>query len=261
MWTITKINLRSLSLNSVMILIYIIEVPVLLLIIFGMKINVENGIVNSLIFFNRNIDDVGILINFTFPYLLQFYILIHVFLYLMTTSGVSLNIIKSPISPIILTKKVTRNQYVIAQYLSYNLFIFIHILVFGTLIFLILYIKTQLLLFEEVFLPCLHIALLITSYTMIYSLLGVIIDSETFIFAFGFIIYFFLGYRIENITIEDGLFFNIIKYIFPPILSIKEYNSIITIDSLDLFKIGLNIFYIVIYLLITILIYSKKDLS
>ncbi len=261
MWTITKINLRSLFINPVIILIYIIEVPVLLLLIFGIKINVENGIVNSLIFFNRNIDDVGILINFSLPYLLQIYIFIHVFLYIITTGGITLSIIKSPISSIILTKEITRNQYIIAQYLSYNFFIIIHLLVFGTLIFLVLYIKTHLLLFEEVFLPCLHITFLMSSYTMIYSLLGVIVDSETFVLAFGFIIYFYLGYHIENITIENGLFFNIIKYIFPPILSIKEYNIIIDIDSLDLFKIGLNIFYIVIYLLITILIYRKKDLS
>lgn len=269
MWTIIKYNIQNLIINPVIILIYIIEVPVLLLLIFGVELNVENGIVTSLTILGRNIDEIGVFINFIIPNMLSVYIFIHIFLYIISTASITQSIINSPIASIILTKNITREKYVVSQYISYNLFIFLHLLILGILIFVILYFKTGVPLLKEIFIPCLRISILMSSYTMIFSLLGVIINNETFIAAVGIIFLFYLSSRITNITIEDGLLFNIIKYLFPPILAFEGYNKSVDIESLeytgdyalDLFRIVFNLFYILVYISITILIYKKKDLS
>lgn len=269
MWTVIKNNIQSLAINPVVILMYIIEVPVLLVLIFGTKLEVDNGIVTSLIILGKNWDDIGMFINFILPSFFSLYLLIHSFLYLITTASITHSIVNNPISSIILTKNITRGKYIISQYISYNLFIFLHMLIFGSLLFIILYLKTSVPLLEEIVIPCLYVAILMSSYTMIFSLLGVVIDSETFIAAVGIMLLFFLAYRIENITIEDGLLFNIIKYTLPPIIKFEGYNKFANIESLeytsdcslDMFEIGFNLVYILVYISITIFIYRKKDLT
>ncbi len=260
MLVVIKRTICDLFRYPVIILIYIVELVALLLILFGLKFGIENGEIVRIYFFNKMItEQVGLFLNLLLSAYINFIMWIILFLLVITFGSVSTEIFKNPLNKMILTKDISRAQLIISQYLGINTYLIINLVVFSLLIISILFFKTQFIVLEP-FILSLNIIIILLSLSAIFPLIGVLFENEAVTSIIGLALAFIIGPFISAENSTDNILITIVHYIIPPFISFISYEKAIQLDMYDLRLVLSTIFYIFIYLTITIFIYNKRDI-
>jgi ABC-type transport system involved in multi-copper enzyme maturation permease subunit len=261
MYPIIKEKIRELIKEPVILLILGIEIAVLLSLIFFVHIKIDDNIITNIKIFGINIDEVGLFINMILPNFVDILYALILFLSIIVFSSTTTQILKNPLSKIILTKSISRTNFIFGNYAGTNLFNIINLLIFLFLIIILLFFKTGSLIVAEPLILSYDFVIVIFSLTAIITLLSILVDNEAFVAVISLFLCFYLGGVVGNRGDAYNIWNLILSYTLPPLYYLRGFNSMLNENLINFKTIGLTVLYAAIYLSLSAFIYNKKDLN
>ncbi|MDI6803975.1 MAG: hypothetical protein QME58_09045 [Bacteroidota bacterium] len=261
MYPIIKQKIKDLSKEPVFLLIIGIEIAILIILIFFIHVKVEDGVVTHIQIFKSQIKEAGFFLNMVLPSFIGTIQMIVLFLMIIVLSGSINHTLKNPLSKIVLTKIPSRSHFLIANYIAINLFNIINLSIFLLLLVAVLFFKTGFFIITEPLLVGYDFVIVIISLTAIFTLFNMFIENETFISVVGLFLCFYLGARLGGQIDTDNILKLILGNALPPLYYIRGFDSILNHNLVNLKTIGFSFGYVLMYLLISAIIYKRRDLN
>ncbi len=260
-YPIVKQTIREVYKHPFFALLSLIIV-IFFLLVFTFKVDYEGDVIVSMSLMGLSFDETQIDLGYeAIKSIYHFFKSIFMFLLILQSSAIFVDTLKNPLLGIFLTKPVSRTGLLLSRYTGQIIAIFALLLISGIGIVLILYFKMN----GTIFLTPIYISLLIFYiFVVLFTFmvfLSLILENSLAVAAIGILIYFLLGRFIFLAERLGGKVANL-AYIFPPIwkhwaleLDIIDGKAI-NPDILVLF-----LFYIVVYITLSIIIFNRKDIS
>lgn len=192
----------------------IVEIAVLLFLIFGIQLDVEQGTLISVRILSHEINEIALFLNEIVPDFVGLFSFILMFLLIVGSASLYPELLKDPILGVMLTRPLSRLKLFLSEYAGMILGIFINVAVFSLLVSLILSVKTGELIASPVIGSCAFLAEFLIISAMC-ALIAILTESVIAVSVIGVGIYFFLGPLLSNIETVNNVLLMGISYLIP----------------------------------------------
>jgi len=211
---VKQTSLSTLS-QPALLIIMILEVAVLLFLIFGIHLEVEQGTLVSIRIFGKEIVQVVYFVSTILPMFVNFLTSIMMFLLIVGTASLYLQVLKDPLLGVILTRPLSRVKLFVSNYAGMAVGIFVNIALFSFFVSFILSTKQGGSFIISPFIGCLGLVAQCLIISAICSLFALLTESVTAVMVLGVAIYFLLGPLISSIQIANNVLFVGISLLVP----------------------------------------------
>lgn len=259
-WTIVKTYFKSYLKSQIVLSCFIVEVLGLLIFIFGVKTEFLDGnLVSVSIFSSEPIYDPIFVKSFANISASIFITVLSLF-YIVGVSEFYPNLVKNPLTLIILTRKIKRGELFISHFLGLYLAFAFSVIVFAVLIIIVILFKSEFTVFASfIALSSFIVTIKFLILAFLLTLFGSLTENSLTTSVLGIIFYFFV-YPILGSQKHNSLA-KIFYYITLPVEELKKVaidligggGDIAFLDIVIAFVLG------ILYFLISMIVFERRE--
>ncbi|MBU2447254.1 MAG: ABC transporter permease subunit [Bacteroidetes bacterium] len=259
---IIKRTIFEIVLQPTFVFALVIKVLVVFFLIYGVALEYEQGTLISIKILGTDYSDLG-LNTYLIRSFAEALMMVLMFVYILQSSSLFPETLKSPLLGITLTKSVSRSGLFISKFIGQAIVVFLPLLILGVTISLVLFFKNGgFILLAPVFTTICFFFVFITMFSLL-ALLSFFIEKYNTVSTIGIGIYFLLSpllvYAVEYLN--NPLIFYL-SHILPPLRKLELVSiNILLGKEINIEAYALSSIYIIIYFLIAIYLFRRRDIS
>jgi ABC-type transport system involved in multi-copper enzyme maturation permease subunit len=257
--------MREALLQPALLFVIIVQIAFLGVLTFGISLQFENDVLMSMNFFGSKVDEtlVNTLVSNLIESTVGLITALLMFLYIIGSSFLFPSMLRDPLLGVTLTKPVSRTSLFLSKYIGLILFIGLSIVLFSLALWLVLWSKSAGTVSDSLIVASLSFCLEFIIIFTICSLLALVVENASGVALLGIGIYYVIGPFMANTDKVKSLVLTIVSLLLPPIgkLSVMTKGIVGLDDQFNPTLVLISFPYIVIYLAIASIIFSRKDLT
>lgn len=247
--------------GQIMVVCFVVEIFIIAFLLLGVEVEfVDGNLVSIMVLSSEKIYD-AIFIKNLIEIITNFLISIFVFLCIIGASEFPQNLIKDPLLVVILTRTISKHKFYIARFFSLYLAYILNLFIFSLLISFIILLKSNFEVYD--FTPLIVFVSFVLQFVVVglfMSFVGSATSNSLTSAVFGILVYFVISPLLYS-NKDAFWLIKVFYYMVPQVYAVK--NQIINLvygDNFDFFDFGIPLITSVLYFLIGMEIFNRKEL-